>query len=141
MLVLLESVAASNLAVHEAVRRAILAGYLAESSRDGLVPRFLLNDVVRYWRTIGVDFAGKQRRRRGEGWGLRNAKLRTSRKVLFAGGLLPVFRCQGLSREEQHAFSSTSSACHQQIGSLTPFSPMTRSISGPKPSVPMTRSS
>lgn len=52
------------------------------------IPRYLLNDLVRYWRTIAVDF-GSKRWRRGDSQ-LRLAKLRISRKILFAGPLATV---------------------------------------------------
>lgn len=58
------------------------------------VPRFLLNDLTRYWRTIGVDYASKYRDQGGQKWALRNAKLRLSRKLLFASGLAFCFRCE-----------------------------------------------
>ncbi len=104
MLFLLESVAVAGQDAHATARETIVATYLAAHERDYRPPRFLLNDLVRYWRTIAVDFEGKQRARAGQGWGLRHAKLRFSRKVLFAGGLLPVLECHALPADEMPAF-------------------------------------
>lgn len=67
MLLLLESVGATNEDVHEVVTGELADRYLDESVKDFRVPRFLLNDVVRYWRTICVDFAGKERKGRRSG--------------------------------------------------------------------------
>jgi hypothetical protein len=93
MLLLLESVAVVNESAHRACQERVLDGYLDESVKDYRPPRFFLNDLIRYWRTICVDFVGKEREGAGEKWALRNLKLGTSRKVLFAGGLLPILFC------------------------------------------------
>jgi hypothetical protein len=107
MLLLLESQPILGDDSHSAARRKVLDGYLLDPPKPNSPPRVLLNDTVRYWRTICVDFTGKQRKRRGEGWGIRNAKLRTSRKMLFASGLLPILECAQLTPEETVSFLDT----------------------------------
>ena len=92
MLLLLESVSPLGGDVHARCRDRVLDTYLREVDAFR-PPRFFLNDLIRYWRTIAVDFEGKARADEGRKWAARLAKLRTSRKVLFAGGLLPILLC------------------------------------------------
>lgn len=95
VLLLSESKPVTEGKVHAKVIDHILSRYCADylppirgKSSPAKVPRYLLNDLVRYWRTMAVDF-GTKRWRTGDSH-LRLAKLRITRKVLFAGPLATV---------------------------------------------------
>jgi len=83
ILLLLESAPIGRPEAYERVISAILSRYLdndisfltqSSSGQHYKVLRFLLNDIVRYWRTMCVDYATKFRERQGAEWALRNTK-------------------------------------------------------------------
>jgi len=102
MLLLLEGDWLFNEAGLKSVRRAILERYIADSMTDHQLALFLLNDIVRYYRTMAVDYEFKT----VEGvekkpWGIRNIKLVFSRKLLYAGGLFSVAITADLRRDRK----------------------------------------
>lgn len=92
ILLIEEGVSVLDPDLHRRFVRIAIARYLdGENFDEHGVPRFLLNDVCRYWRTIAVDYQAKVWQRIDtSGWGLRYLKLRVSRKVTFAGSLVPL---------------------------------------------------
>ena len=97
--------------MRERVLRALLDRYVGEDllyhePSKFFVPRFLLNDYVRYWRTMAVDSAQKRRSRTK--WALRELeKLRLSRKLIFS--------CWSVGLFELQVESSSGSAAHPGI--------------------------
>lgn len=89
MLLLLEGEWIFNKEGFDEIRTRILKNYVSTSLREDQICLFLLNDVIRYWRTICVDFEFKVRND-SKAREVRLVKLRFSRLLLFVAGVLAV---------------------------------------------------
>lgn len=91
MLYLLEGEWLTNEAEFREIRRKIIHLYVNETPRNHQLAFYLLNDVIRYWRTITVDYSNKTGgENAAKPWAIRNVKLVYSRKLLYASGLFSV---------------------------------------------------
>jgi predicted nucleotidyltransferase len=108
-LILLESCPILNREAFDRVRSNLLKRYLSEDlgfwrqNNPYKIPHFLLNDFARYWRTMTVDFAYKQRSRGNDGFALRSIKLGISRKLIFMAGMIACFNCHLDFTDEERA--------------------------------------
>lgn len=89
LLLLLEGEWIANEALFKDFRRKLIAQYVVATPRDYQVCLFLLNDIIRYWRTMTVDYMYKTTED-GKPWAIRNIKLVFSRKLMYASGLFSV---------------------------------------------------
>lgn len=106
MLFLLEGEWIFNQPKFEEARKALIAKYVEDGLEDKKICLFLLNDIIRYWRTICVDYeykiAGGVKAK-----AVRLIKLRFSRMLLYFAGVVAVGQTQGLPYEEKRAVLDT----------------------------------
>ncbi|WP_147110043.1 hypothetical protein [Tateyamaria sp. syn59] len=100
MLFLLEGEWTFNQQLFEQTRSRLIERYVADDLGDHKLSLFLLNDVIRYWRTICVDFEHKTATA-DKPRAIRLIKLRFSRMLLYLGGVAAVSQTKGLGVAEK----------------------------------------
>lgn len=92
LLLLQESVSIYRPDLRHELVQTVLARYLKANKSESEPPRFLVNDFIRYWYTLAVDYQAKRWEHNEKGWGLRYLKLISSRKLTYAGTLATLLR-------------------------------------------------
>lgn len=93
VLLLQESIGLTDPTSHKRLIDAVITRYLFGTNTTGVeVPRFLLNDVIRFWRTMAVDYEGKRwDDLTGKKANIRYVKLLSSRKLTYVASIVALF--------------------------------------------------
>jgi hypothetical protein len=100
MLLLLESTPIGSREVYDRTIDAVVNRYINDDITDKQIGRFLLNDIIRFYRTMCVDFEFKT----VEGskpWGIRYMKLIYSRKLIYYSGIVMCASLRGRRAQEK----------------------------------------
>jgi hypothetical protein len=122
ILLLLEGEWLFNEVMFDEIRDQLLQRYVRPTPSRDQIDIFLLNDIIRYYRTICVDYEFKTTEDK-KPWGIRNIKLVFSRKFIYFSGLVAVAETHGLDKDEKF----------QRLKELFRMTPMERilSVTGP----------
>lgn len=102
MLYLLEGEWLYNRAGFDDLRAQLVGHYVRDDLEEHKLCRYLLNDVIRYWRTICVDFEEKTADG-GKPRAIRLIKLRFARMMLYFGGVAAIARTGDTPAKEKRA--------------------------------------
>lgn len=107
MLLLLESNCIYNETAYHNHKKAILDFYFRDSTgQEKFRPVFLLNDILRYWRTLCLNYEQKARTSPTASWKKKNFNLKFSRLLSVFGTVLPLIMMNEVTAEKIELLSS-----------------------------------
>lgn len=98
ILVLMEGEYLSNQELFKELKNKLIERYL-EDVDSFHIPRFLLSDFIRYYRTICVDFEFKTIEK-DKPWGIRKVKLVFARKLMYFSGIAVAAELSKYNKED-----------------------------------------
>lgn len=100
MLFLLEGSCLYDNTLFKYFRKELIKQYIKDTVSDHKSSRFLLNDIIRFYRTMATDFENKASERNKKP-NIRNIKLTFSRKLLYFSGIIVIAETVQKTREDK----------------------------------------